>query len=169
MPLVKYGGVLMKMRSPASSPSVRATCPALLETALSVWRTPLGSPVVPDVNMIIAISSSVTALSSSGGSGRSSFAAGRAHAVHEAVCVGGDDEPHGTVVRRRAGRVVRHHDDVRPGLADQPVHVVLRQARVERDDDLPGEPGAQHADEELVVLLKHERDAGAAPASGGQE
>ncbi len=65
MPLVKYGGVLMKIRSPAWSPSVRATWPALLETARSVWQTPLGRPVVPEVNMIIASSSSRTATSSS--------------------------------------------------------------------------------------------------------
>ena len=67
MPLVKYGGVLMKMRSSASSPSVSATLPALLETARSVWQTPLGRPVVPDVNMIIAISSAPTASSSAAG------------------------------------------------------------------------------------------------------
>ena len=101
--------------------------------------------------------------------GRSSFAAGRAHAVDEAVRVRGHDQAHRTAVRRRAGVVVRQHDDVRLRLADQPVHVVLRQAGVERDHDLAGEPGAQHADEELVVLLEHQRDAGAAAAGGGQQ
>ena len=60
MPLVKYGGVLMKIRSSARRPRVSATWPALLETARSVWQTPLGTPVVPDVNMIIAGSSSRT-------------------------------------------------------------------------------------------------------------
>ncbi len=103
------------------------------------------------------------------GGGRSGSAAGRAHAVHETAAVGRHDQADRPVVSRRTGLVVRQHDDVGLRLAHQPVHVVLRQAGVERDHDLAGEPGAQHADEELVVLFEHERDAGAAATGGGQE
>jgi len=69
MPLVKYGGVLMKMRSSAASPRTWATRPAFSDTARSVWQTPLGTPVVPDVNMIIASSSGRTGSRSPAGAG----------------------------------------------------------------------------------------------------
>ena len=120
MPLVKYGGVLMKMRSSASSPSVSATLPALLETARSVWQTPLGRPVVPDVNMIIAMlvlarrprvrppATAATAV-----------VVRRPHAVHEAVRVRGDDEPHRTALRR-SGRPRRPAARSRPAATCRP-------------------------------------------------
>ena len=96
------------------------------------------------------------------GGGRSGFAAGPAHAVHQTVRVRRHDQAQGAVVRRRARLVGRQHDHVRLRLAHQPVDVVLREAGVERHHDLAGEPRAQHADEELVVLLEHQGDAGAA-------
>ena len=169
MPLVKYGGVLMKMRSPASRPErerhvagVARDGAQRLADALGQAR---GAGREHDHRELVL----GHGLELVRGDGRSGFAAGLAHAVHEAVRVRRHDQAHGAAVRRRARLVVRQHDHVRLRLADQPVDVVLRQARVERHHDLAGEPRAEHADEELVVLLEHERDAGAAAAGGGQQ
>ena len=169
MPLVKYGGVLMKMRSPASRPSVSETCPALLETARSVCLHALGQARGAGREHDHRLLVLGDGLEPVRGDGRSGFAAGRAHAVHQTVRVRRHDEAHGTALGGRAGLVAGHDDHVRPRLADEPVDVRLRQAHVERDDHLAGEPRAEHAGEELVVLLEHQRDAGAAAAGGGQQ
>ena len=168
MPLVKYGGVLMKMRSPACEPQrerhvagVARDGAQRLAHALGQAR---GARREHDHRELV-LGHGLELVRSDG---RSGFAAGLAHAVHEAVRIRRHDQTYRAAVRCRAGFVVRQHDHVRPRLAQQPVDVGLRQARVERDDDLTGQPRAQHADEELVVLLEHQRDAGAATAGGGR-
>ncbi len=67
MPLVKYGGVLMKMRSSRVRPSVaRHVTGVGSRSRAASGSTPLGRPVVPDVNMIIASSSARTGADTEG-------------------------------------------------------------------------------------------------------
>ena len=143
--------------------------PGVAGDGAQVWQTPLGSPVVPEVNMIIACSSSRTASSrSTGTAGAASPPAARTPSTKpsaSAVTTSRTGPPSGV----GHASSLRQHDHVRPALAHQPVDVVLRQADVERDDDLAGQPRAEHAGEELVVLLEHERDTGAAAAGGGEQ
>ena len=170
MPLVKYGGVLMKMRSSASQAErqrdvagVARDGPQRLAHALGQAG---GAGREHDHRRLVLAHG--LERGAAGAAGAASPPAARTPSTRPSASAVTTSRT-GPSVRRRARLVVRQHDDVRLRLADQPVHVVLRQARVERDHDLAGEPGAQHADEELVVLLEHERDAGAAAAGGGQE